>query len=783
MKNRPNSVSKEPPDYPSNILHALNTLGTKVMIAVWDKNGTFESVWVSEEMVKHSSILGCELQGKRLHDVYSAAEAGRIQHHIQKCLDIQSMVRLVSHISSKRGNFWQDLTFVPANELEDTKNVIGIICDITNTRERENELQEEEFVYLKLFSETKDAYIHCSPDGKILNSNKKVWELLEVGSNESIEPNRIEIKDILHPSSSESVNDFWGNFYTKPHEEKQINFLTSGSGSKVFHMSKYIRSDMGSSTPHVHLILRAPDVTKANFDSLRDDKEFLFSILSGIQNTSIQVMDRNGRRVAVSMPESVQVKAGVPSADMVVGSTVEDTNSREEADRIVSMINHVLDTGEYHREEHSFNAIAGKLWHDVTISPIRLSTGDEYAITVHRDITDYKKAEEERVEMERKLHQAQKMEAVGRIGAGIAHDFGNRLSVILGYGTYLKNQLKGQPQAQEKLDKLIRATEEASLLTKQLLTFAQKDVYHNVRLEVHQQIRKAMEILEHSLDKRIKFTLELTAKTRVMMADASQVQNIFFNLILNAADAMPNGGSVKIATENVELAGNEFGLNAFSLSPGCYLKIRITDTGGGINPDDVRHIFEPFYTTKKLGKGTGLGLATVYGTVTHYKGAITVESVLHSGTTFTLYFPVLAGGQEKPVECGGDTGNWVVGQGSVLVVDDEASVLQMMRDCLDVAGYNVTTCGDAVEALKYVRDNPETLDLVILDMMMPVMSGRDLFRAMREMTPSLKVLITSAYSKTGMIEETLKAGAVGFVEKPVTAADFTRVVAKAIKGS
>ena len=216
------------------------------------------------------------------------------------------------------------------------------------------------------------------------------------------------------------------------------------------------------------------------------------------------------------------------------------------------------------------------------------------------------------------------------------------------------------------------------------------------------------------------------------------------------------------------------------MTAGDYLMLSVADTGMGITAENLANLFEPFFTTKSQGKGSGLGLASAYGTVTHYQGAITVDSDVDRGTEFTLYLPVVEGVALATPTVENDS-QITRGSGKILLVDDDLDVLLMMEDCLKSAGYEVITCGDAIESLKFVLEHTDSLDLVLLDMMMPNLSEKELFAGMRNINPSLNVLIVSAYSRTGMVNEALEAGAVGFLEKPVSAGALTKAVAQAIQ--
>ncbi len=401
------------------------------------------------------------------------------------------------------------------------------------------------------------------------------------------------------------------------------------------------------------------------------------------------------------------------------------------------------------------------------------------AVLFIEDRTEQHRAEEERQLLEMELYQAQKMEAVGRLAAGVAHDFNNRLGLIMGYAGLMKKQLADDPQVQKRLEKVLTAANQAADLTAKLLTFSRKSVAEMVPVDIHQSVLSVVGLLEHSIDKRITIQQNLNASPHMIRGDSTQVQNMLFNLAVNACDAMPEGGILCFSTYIQPLEEGAFRSNGFEIRAGSYIQVSVADTGLGIDPEILPHIFEPFFTTKNIHEGTGLGLAVAYGTAKQHFGAIEVESEKGRGSVFKVYLPLAKAPKDHPAPPPSE--EIVRGEGLVLVIDDEPDVADMAGDILEMAGYEVVKCVSVSDAFEFFRSSHAKVDLVLLDMMMPEMSGKDLFLTLRRVDPALKALVSSGYSRSGLVEETINVGALGYVMKPYGLTELTRAVDEAIR--
>ena len=379
--------------------------------------------------------------------------------------------------------------------------------------------------------------------------------------------------------------------------------------------------------------------------------------------------------------------------------------------------------------------------------------------------------------LEGQLYHAQKMECIGTMAGGIAHDFNNILTSILGYTAILKQQVQDR-DAQRHLDVIEKSSLRAADLIKKMLTFSRGGQIQNlVPVDVNEVILETVRLLENVIDKRIEIQLRLDASPATILGDATQLQQAMLNICLNARDVMPDGGVLGIKTENCTIS-NGYDAHYLSVAHGKYVKISISDTGPGIHEKDLSKIFDPFFTTKPLGKGTGLGLAVVHGIVRGLKGHIYVDSKIEKGSAFELFFP------EADIEAvEGSVTEHVVkieGRETILLVDDEQYVRELGEKVLTFHGYNVLLAKDGLEAIHIYQSAKDSIDLVILDLMMPNLSGRDAYKRLKEINPAVKVIICSGYGLDHEAMKELQGGVCSFIQKPYNLEQLAQAVRKGI---
>jgi len=375
--------------------------------------------------------------------------------------------------------------------------------------------------------------------------------------------------------------------------------------------------------------------------------------------------------------------------------------------------------------------------------------------------------EQQLKQTEMMLLQSRKMDSIGQLAGGIAHDFNNMLGAILGFGELLLEDMEPESETAGYVQAIIRAAENAADLTGKLLAFSRQAKNLSTPIDVHETIASAMQLLARSIDKRIVIKQELAAEASIIIGDPSQLQNALLNLGLNARDAMPDGGSLTIATSNTQLDSAFCRDSRFDIEPGLYILVRVEDSGCGIPKELQEKIFEPFFTTKEVGKGTGLGLAAVYGTIKDHGGAIHVYSEAGQGTTFHLYLPVALNPTPPSLSKDGVEADIDFhGSGCVLIIDDEGIFRSMAERLFLQLGYSVITAGDGLDGIEKYKEHKEKIDLVVLDMIMPHMDGKDCYYAIRKLNPSVKVLLSSGFTRNRSVSALLDDGVAGFIKKP-----------------
>jgi two-component system cell cycle sensor histidine kinase/response regulator CckA len=420
------------------------------------------------------------------------------------------------------------------------------------------------------------------------------------------------------------------------------------------------------------------------------------------------------------------------------------------------------------RQEYRLVAPQGTRWIEERTFPILDAAGQPWRIAgIGSDITHAR-------ELELALLQSQKMEAVGQLAGGIAHDFNNMLTAIMAAAEQLRTTKDGSEQ-QDLCELIVLAAERTSSLTNKLLAFSRKGKVSNARVDMHSLVTDTASMLTRSIDPRIKVRTELAASMHTVSGDAGQLQNAVLNLGINARDAMPEGGELHISTSLCSLDEPACAGLPFELKPGQYLEIAVRDTGTGIAPEHLSRVFEPFFTTKPIGQGTGLGLAAVYGTAVEHAGAVTASSELGRGTVFRLLLPLSDGGA-LPVPSNADAPK---GHGLILLVDDEPMILNVGAKLLRRLGYEVVTARDGAEGVRLFAECRDRLAAVLCDIAMPELSGREAERRMRELDPTVPIILSSGFPRADGVGELAPTGG-EFLAKPFRLNELAHTLSRII---
>ncbi len=417
----------------------------------------------------------------------------------------------------------------------------------------------------------------------------------------------------------------------------------------------------------------------------------------------------------------------------------------------------------------------------VNVVPTRDGSGQPRGcVATFQDISTQKLAERKRLDFERRLLQSQKLESIGVLAGGIAHDFNNLLTGVLGHANFARSELaRGSANIDHLLAQVETSAQRAADLCRQLLAYAGKGRIVVRLIDLNVAIQQTVPLLNLSVSKKVSLDLQLGASLPPLRGDPSQINQVLLNLVTNASEAIGGeSGSVTIRTERVNVTPMDMLTLTASpeMEPGTFICLEVRDTGCGIAPETISHIFEPFFTTKFVGRG--LGLAAVIGIVHGHKGGIRVSSQVGVGTTFELFFPVVA---TPPKAAAPAPAAALAGRGTVLVVDDDETVREFARTILASVGYQIVTAGDGEEALNKLRRDPMAFDAVLLDLTMPKLDGEDTLMALRLIAPNLPVVLTSGYGEQAVVQRFVGRGLADFLPKPFLTEALVHAINTAIE--
>ena len=403
--------------------------------------------------------------------------------------------------------------------------------------------------------------------------------------------------------------------------------------------------------------------------------------------------------------------------------------------------------------------------------PLTIEGRTEGRVLSFRDVSDRKK-------LEAQLIQSQKIEAVGRLAGGIAHDFNNLLTAINGYSDLLLKQMEKNHPMLREMEEIRKAGERAASLTRQLLAFSRKQILQMKVLDLNAVVSRIDNMLHRVIGEDVTLQTSFGENLWRVKADPGQIEQVLMNLAVNSRDAMPGGGMLTIETRNVEYS-EALPLGAGEMPPGAYVMLSVSDTGCGMDEETQSHIFEPFFTTKEQGKGTGLGLAMVYGIVKQGGGYILVDSETGRGTTFRICFPRT---QEEPRPSTPEISPSApsTGKETVLVVEDQDEVRNLVEEILCMQGYTVLKASNGDEALRLCRRRKKPIHLLLTDMVMPGMNGKELAERMQKMSPGMKVILMSAYTVDGLIQWGTIMQGMDFLKKPFRVETLVQTVRKVL---
>jgi two-component system, cell cycle sensor histidine kinase and response regulator CckA len=474
----------------------------------------------------------------------------------------------------------------------------------------------------------------------------------------------------------------------------------------------------------------------------------------------------------VDVNESLLRLFGMNRAD-TVGRTGQELGIWRRDEQRVQMLAQLRTGGVFRDVEVEWLTRSGEMRSGLLSAEVIAFSGEPHFLLHFQDVT-------ERKQLEGQLRQAQKMEAIGRLAGGVAHDFNNVLTAIFGYVDILREEIPADSPAQQDLAEVRKASERAASLTKQLLAFSRQQVLEPVVLEPNALVEDLEKMLHRLIGEDMELQLSLAEDTGNVRTDPGQLQQVLMNLVVNARDAMPTGGRLIIETANADLS-EQYAEVHQAVVPGRYVMLAVSDTGGGMTPETRGRIFEPFFTTKEKGKGTGLGLSTVYGIVKQSGGYVWVYSEVGRGTTFKIYLPrVDAPAEDLQLPPAPDS---VAGTETILLAEDDPMLRPLAKGLLEKLGYTVIDAENAATALEAARNHAGPIHLLVADVVMPGASGRELARQFEQTRPATRVLYVSGYTDDAIVHHGMLEPGLNFLQKPFTPAALARKVREVLDGA
>ena len=642
----------------------------------------------------------------------------------------------------------------------------GLTEELKAAHERLAAPEKAEAMHRAVFEDSLEA-MSITQDGRVVDVNP-AWLRLH-GFERKDEVLGMEILDVLHPEDRDMLQR--RRSMRSDERERVFQVRDVRRDGSVIHVEVYSSEIQVDGRSAILATLRDITERKHAEEALRGSEERYRRITEAVTDYIYTVRVESGRAIETVHGPACEAVTGYNAEEFACDPflwiqmvPVEDRDIvREQAARILS-------GGDPEPIEHRIVRNDGEVrWVRNTPVPCcdvdgRLASYDGLV----RDITERKR-------LERELRRAQRMESIGTLAGGVAHNFNNILGIILGNTELLKMSLGGSHEAVEFLDKISVATERAAGLAQQLLSVARRQsVYKSVTNPVA-LVDGVLQAIRLMLDSNIHIDQHVSDTVPMIVASPAEMEQVLMNLLVNARDAMPRGGRIGVEVKAVDLSP-EFCDAQENMTPGRYVCISVSDTGTGMDAEMLSQIFDPFFTTKEPGEGTGLGLATAYGAVVNHGGCIEVDSELGKGTTFRIHLPAAEGDAVAPSSPSSIDQTLRSGSETLLVVDDEESILGIARRCLEGLGYSVLTAGDGATAVKIYREEGARISLVLLDYMMPEMLGEDVYHELKRIDPAVKVVVASGYEEGGRVKPLLDAGVGRFVHKPYRLVELAQAV-------
>ncbi len=660
-----------------------------------------------------------------------------------------------------------------ADALNKMMNTIG--CDFTKRKQAEEIIRESGEKYRTILESMQESYFEIDLKGNYTFFNDSLCEDHGYSRQELMGMN---YKAYTTPETAKRAYQFFNEIYRtgRPKRILDHEIIRKDESRRMIDMSvSLMRSPSGEPIGFWGVGRDVTERIEAE-QALKKSEERYRTILDTMEEGYFE----DDLKGTLTFVNDAACRLMGYDRDELIGMNYRNYSSPETARHMYEVYHRIFESGnsEFMMDYEIIRKDGSVRTHQANAALLRDQAGGPKGFRVLvRDVTERKRAEDEKAKLEGQLLQAQKMESVGRLAGGVAHDFNNMLSVILGYTELIKLRLEPDNPLLHDLMEIERAAGRSKDITAQLLAFSRKQIISPRPMNLNDLISSRQKTLARLIGEDIDLRFYPGEGLWSIRFDLSQMEQILVNLAVNARDAMPHGGKLTIETANI-LMNEDYCRMHLGFTPGPYVLLAVSDNGSGMDKETLQNVFEPFFTTKETGKGTGLGLATVYGIVQQNNGFINVYSEQGQGTTFKIYLPRSMDGVEvseeileQPV---------ALGSGKVLLVEDDDLMRKMTTDMLKTIGYSVLAVGSPLEALSICEEKDARLDLVITDVVMPGMSGRELRDKLGIIRPDIKVLFMSGYTSNVIVHHGVLEEGVHFIQKPFSLNDFARKVQEAM---
>jgi PAS domain S-box-containing protein len=727
-----------------NLNEVLYTLDLKAVVT-----------FITPNVEKISGYRPEEIVGRRFTDF---VHPGDLTAHrfdaFQKILAGENHITEYRYLSKKSETVWVRSNARAIVRNGEVVGIQGMLVDISDQKRFESALRQSERKFRDIFDSSGDAILIHDKEGRVLEANAPALDWMGYTREELV---RLTLRDIVHPK----------RLHLLPGRLKTID----RTGREVF--ESIVWGKDGREIPveinsrKIEYEGRTCFLSLARDISRRLEKETEYA---QILNTSIDgfwVVDMEGRILEVN-PAAARM-LGCSQAEML-HLYVDDIDAVETREQIRQRMDRIRKEGSARfetRHRRTDDAVI-----DVEVSSSYIPHSGGRLLAFLRDITERKQTEAEKARLQEHFHQVQKVESVGRLAGGVAHDLNNLLSPILGYGELLLDQEGPDAAWKTRICRIIDAAERAKALVRQLLAFSRQQMLEFKPFDVNEHLQDFRSLMRHTLREDIEIRMNLADALPLVNGDTSQMEQVLLNLVVNAQDAMPQGGALTIETASVWLDESYARLKK-GVTPGRYVMLAVSDTGQGMTSDILENLFEPFYTTKEKEMGTGLGLSTVYGIVKQHGGNIWAYSEPGLGATFKIYLPVSTDSPEPEPSAAEEAPlPDRTGTETVLLVEDEEIVRELVCSMLEMQGYEVLSAENGKHALSLLKTYEGPLDLLLTDVVMPDMNGKELYERISRAYPDLGTIYMSGYSENVIAYHGVLKPGVNFIQKPFSVNDL-----------